>query len=62
MGADQGEPQGPGKFLCYRADLSLVTFPEPPAGYGGHSYKISVARKHEHIERALQRPQKKAIP
>lgn len=34
MGADQREPQGPGKVLCYRADLSLVIFPESPGGYG----------------------------
>lgn len=55
MGANQEEPQGPGKVLCYRADLSLVTFPESPGGYGEHGYKISGARKHNHLERALQR-------
>lgn len=55
MGANQEEPQGPGKVLCYRADLSLVTFPEPQGGYGEHGYKISGARKHNHLERALQR-------
>lgn len=55
MGANQEEPQGPGMVLCYGADLNLVTFPESPGGYGGHGCKISGARKHDHIERALQR-------